>query len=305
VAELKRRGQWSEADERAWQRRQERQDETAEKSPAVVEYYSDFQNEYLDDSGWWGITWLKMYDRAKAAKYLATARTIHAHMAKNWNPEKGGGVMWSEDADKQRPNAITNALFLVLSARLHDRTHEEGYREWAEKTLAWLDAEKLYDGVGVVDAPGHMGDYWSYNQGTYIGGLTAMFEATGKADYLERAIAASESVIDRSGLVTPEGVLIEKLGTSGDASLFKGVLARYLAHLRDVLEARRIRPEAAAKIDGVLRNSAASMIEHGLAADGMYTAGWQAGAEDRTTSFNTQTSALAGLVAVLRERRGP
>jgi hypothetical protein len=37
----------------------------------------------------------------------------------------------------------------------------------------------------------------------------------------------------------------------------------------------------------------------------MYTAGWHAGAEDRTTSFNTQTSALAGLVAVLRERRGP
>src|SRR4029079_554677 len=101
----------------------------------------------------------------------------------------------------------------------------------------------LYDGVAVVDAPGHMSDYWSYNQGTYIGGLTAMFEATGKVDYLERAIAVAESVIDRSGLVTPEGVLIEKLGTTGDASLFKGVLARYLAHLRDVLEARGLQPE--------------------------------------------------------------
>lgn len=103
VAELKRRRQWSEADERDWQRRQTA---VAAVQPASeTAYYTDFQNEYLDDSGWWAITWLRMHDRTRDPKYLATAKTIHAHMAKNWRPEKGGGVIWCEDPDKQRPNA--------------------------------------------------------------------------------------------------------------------------------------------------------------------------------------------------------
>jgi predicted alpha-1,6-mannanase (GH76 family) len=300
VAELKRRGQWSEADESAWQRRQERK-RVPKKGTAATEYYSDFQNEYLDDSGWWGITWLKMYERTKQRKYLTTAQTIHAHMAKNWNPEKGGGVMWSEDADKQRPNAITNTLFLVLSARLYQDTQENAFLEWAERTIAWLDEKNLYDGTAVVDAPGHMGDYWSYNQGTYIGGLTAMFEATGESRYLQHAVDATETVLRRSGLVTADGVLIEKLGIKGDASLFKGVLARYLAHLRDVLESRDLGPAMVTEIDRVLRASAASLLRH-KGVDGLYTADWLE-TVDGTTGFNTQTSALAGLVAVLRSQR--
>ena len=90
VAELKKRNQWSEADEAELQRREQK---AAGRQESGTEYYSDFQNEYLDDSGWWGLTWLKMYDRTHAAKYLATARSIHAHMAKNWRPEKGGGIL--------------------------------------------------------------------------------------------------------------------------------------------------------------------------------------------------------------------
>jgi predicted alpha-1,6-mannanase (GH76 family) len=299
VAELRRQGDWSEADEAAWQRRRERPTRQKPSSSSPAEYYSDFQNEYLDDSGWWGITWLKMYDRTKAARYLDTARTIHAHMARNWNPEKGGGVMWSEDSDKQRPNAITNNLFLILSARLFARTQDRTYLDWAEKTVRWIDEQKLYDGTAVVDAPGHNGDYWSYNQGTYLGGLAAMVEATGDVKYAVRAAQIAESILNGSGLVSPDRVLVEKLGTRGDASLFKGVFARYLAQLRDVLRSRRIQPETSDAIDGVLRASAASMLQYSTVANGMFTAEWHLGAQDCSVDFNTQTSGLAGLVALL------
>lgn len=71
-------------------------------------YYTDFQNEYLDDSGWWAVAWLKFYERTHDAKYLATAKNIHAHMAKNWRPDKGGGVLWCEDEDKQQINDAPN-----------------------------------------------------------------------------------------------------------------------------------------------------------------------------------------------------
>jgi predicted alpha-1,6-mannanase (GH76 family) len=296
VAELKRRGQWSEDDERKLQRRRERQSGTTHSEGG---YYSDFQNEYLDDSGWWGIAWLKMYDRTGAAKYLATARTIHAHMAKNWKPEKGGGVLWCEDEDKQKPNAITNNLFLILSARIYTRTGEKPYQDWALKTLEWIRATKLFDGSGVVDAPGHQGDYWSYNQGTFLGALTALYEATGRKEYLEEAAATCDAILRTSGLTLPSGVLVEKLGTEGDACLFKGIFARYLAQVRDVLGAQKTHPEIRKVIADSIRSSVVSMIQHGVGTDGLFRAEWHEGAKDQKTNFNTQLSGLATLVAIL------
>jgi len=297
VAELKRRGQWSAADEEKAQRRDAEKD--APKGEKT-DYYTEFRNEYLDDSGWWGIAWLKMYDHTSAEKYLTTAKAIHAHMAKNWRPDKGGGVMWGEEEDKLTPNAITNSLFLVLSARLYERTHEPAYLRWAEQSHEWFRASALFDGTGLVDAPGHQGDYWSYNQGTYIGGLVALYQATRRVAYLDEAVQVVGSIMQSSGLVQPDGVLVEKLGTSGwDPGLFKGIFARYLGQLRDVLNDGKLHPELAQEIDRVLRASAASMIENSLAADGQYTIEWQKDAKDQTRNFNTQTSALALLVAVL------
>jgi predicted alpha-1,6-mannanase (GH76 family) len=297
IAELKRRGLWTAADE---EKAQHRAAGTSVPADAKTDYYTEFRNEYLDDSGWWGITWLKMYDRAHAEKYLATARAIHAHMAKNWRPDKEGGIMWSEDADKLTPNAITNSLFLVLSARLYQRTHEPAFLRWAEQSLAWFHAKALFDGKGIVDVPGHHGDYWTYNQGTFIGGLTALYEATGRVEYLDEAVQVTDSILHQSGLVLADGVLVEKLGTNGwDPGLFKGIFARYLGHLRDVLSAGKLHPDLAQEIDRILRASATSMIEHSLAADGQYAVEWHADAKDQTRNFNTQTSALALLVAVL------
>jgi predicted alpha-1,6-mannanase (GH76 family) len=296
IAELKRRKQWNEADQQKWQRAAGKNSQTPR---TATGYYSDFQNEYLDDSGWWGITWLKMYDRTRAPKYLATARTIHAHMAKNWHPEKGGGVMWSEDADKQRPNAITNGLFLILSARLHERTHADAYRKWAEKTLQWMRDNALYDGIAVVDAPGHAGDYWTYNQGVFIGGLTALYQATGQRQYLDDAVKATETILHRSGLTLSTGVIVEKLGTNGDASLFKGIFVRYLAQLRDLLKNQKLYPEEAEEIDRCIRASVESLLRHAVAKDGLFSAEWHEMAKDRATSFNTQVSGVAALVGCL------
>lgn len=296
VEELKRRHQWSEADEQAWVRASQKPRET---KPAT-DYYSNFQNEYLDDSAWWAIAWLKMYDRTHTAKYLTTARVIHAHMARNWKPEKGGGVIWCEDEDKQRPNTITNNLFLILSARLYQRTHEEAYLGWAEKTLEWVRTNALYDGVGVVDGPGHRGDYWGYNQGAYLGALIALYEATGRQEYLNEAVKVADTVLHRSGLTLPGGILIEKLGTNGDACLFKGILVRYLAQLRDALRVTKLQPEAVQEIDRCIRTSMESMLQHGVGADGLFSAEWHEGAKDRRTNFNSQVSALIGLTAALQ-----
>ncbi len=297
--ELRRRMQWSERDERRFQRSQRNPYRPPE---GEVEYYTEFRNEYLDDSGWWGITWLKMYDRSRDARHLTTARAIHAHMARNWRPDKGGGIMWSEDEDKLRPNAITNSLFLILSARLYQRTSEQPYLTWAEKTLEWFRTNNLYDGIAVVDAPGHKDDYWSYNQGTFIGGLTALYQATGKAEYLDEAVKVTGTVLKQSGLCRPDFVVIEKLGTSGDASLFKGIFVRYLAQLRDVLNAKKLHPEAAKEIDQCIRSSVTSLLQHCGKPGELFSCQWHAGEENGARDFNTQVAALAAMAAVLPDR---
>ena len=297
VAELKRRDQWSEKDEERLQRRQKKEADTP-RSPD--EHYVDFRNEYLDDSGWWGITWLKMYVRTQDEKYLNTAKAIHAHMAKNWRPDKDGGVLWCEDADKQKANAITNSLFLILSARLYTATKQNSYLEWAGKTHAWFHEKNLYDGTAIVDAPGHKGDYWTYNQGTYLGGLIALAEATGKVDYLDEAARVAATVLEKSGNVLPTGVIVEKLGTNGwDVGMFKGAFIRYLGQFRDALQQKQIHGELAQRIDQTIRASVTSLLNN-VGDDGCYAVAWEEGALDRSTSFNTQTSALAAFTAVLR-----
>jgi len=295
--ELKRRGQWSPSDEEALSRRLAR---PPGRGGDAAAYYTDYQNEYLDDSGWWAVAWLKMYDRSGDPKFLRTARTIHAHMAKNWRPDKGGGVLWCEDEDKQRPNSITNTLFLILSARLYSRTHEDAYLGWAEKTLGWMHEAALYDGTAVVDGPGHKGDYWSYNQGAFVGGLVALYESTLRRGYLDEAAAVAGTVLHQSGLVLPTGVFVEKIGTDGDATLFKGIMARYFGQLVEVLRAAHSHPEVADEIERDLRASAASILAQGPAPDGLYRAEWQPDGKDQRSNFSTQISALIAFLAAAR-----
>ncbi len=267
----------------------------AETDAASNRYYTDFQNEYLDDSAWWGIAWLKMYDRTKDPKYLATARVIHAHMAKSWRPDKGGGILWCEDNDKQQPNAITNSLFVILSARLATRTSEPGYAAWAEKTMEWMQTVKLYNGIAVVDAPGHKDDYWSYNQGAYIGALSALYQETGKRLYLDEAAAVAKSALEKGGFALPNGIIVEKIGAGGDAALFKGVFVRYLGQLHAILSKLKLDPVATASIERCIQTSAAAIRKH--AADSLAPAEWQDGAKDTSVSFNSQLSAAIALLA--------
>jgi hypothetical protein len=84
--------------------------------------------------------------------------------------------------------------------------------------------------------------------------------------------------------------------------MFKGVCIRYLGQLRDTLQGAGQHPEVAARLDGVIRSTVASMLKNSIGDDGCYTVSWEEGAKDRSTSFNTQTSGLAALVSALPGR---
>jgi predicted alpha-1,6-mannanase (GH76 family) len=156
---------------------------------------------------------------------------------------------------------------------------------------------KLYDGVGIVDRPGHQGDYWTYNQGVYLGGLEALHAATGEIKYLEEAALVVKSMIEKSGIVTSEKILLEKLSTEGwDVGMFKGICARYWGLLAYSLRRAKIRTDVAAQIEEVLRASCKAVLTLPQQ-QGLYPLEWQSHSRAEVVNFNTHASAILLLMA--------
>ena len=290
IPALKARGQWSARDE-----------ETRRSNPrprhSTQPGFRDFNNEYLDDSGWWGLAWLKMHQLTGRADYLATARAIHCHMDAHRLPD--GGILWNLEQQPPVTNAISNSLFLTLSARLHSATGEAAYLVAARKTRQWFDDQKLYDGTAIVDAPGHQGDYWSYNQGLWILSLLALAEAAHEPAGVDEAATFTRTLIEKAGFVQ-DGVLIEKLSQTGwDTALFKGVLARALGQLRHTLDRLGKHPDVSRKVAALLQTSAASLQQHSVGPTGEFGLQWQPGAQNQEWNFNTQLAGLMALTANL------
>lgn len=290
AAELKKRGQWKADDEARLKRRMEK-----------GSTFTEFRNEYMDDSGWWGIAWLKMHERTGDKRCLATAEAIQKEMAAQWRPELGGGVIWCLEEGKQNPNTISNTLFLILSSRLAIQTGDPSFKDWAIKAHAWLHEKSLFDGIGVVDGPGHKGDYWSYNQGTYLGGLIAFAEAAKQPAAMDEAAQVVQALLTKAGFINADGVIVEKLGTSGwDGALFKGIFARYLRQTSDAFKKHTVHLELAKKIDDALTVTANSILNHAMAEDNQFAADWNQHPKNAERNFNTDISALMALLAAMK-----
>jgi predicted alpha-1,6-mannanase (GH76 family) len=290
IAALEKRGEWTPQDA---ERRRTRPRPRFSTKPG----FRDFNNEYLDDSGWWGLAWLKLHGLTGEPAFLETAVAIHRHMDAHRMPD--GGIIWNLENQPPVTNAISNSLFLTLSARLCLVTGKEEYLAKARRTRQWFIDQKLYDGTGIVDGPGHVGDYWSYNQGMWILSLLALAEADKEPALVDKAAAFTRTLLEKGGFLR-EGVLMEKLSQTGwDTALFKGVLARALGQLRDTLRRQARQPETAALVDKVLQASAASLLANPRDAQGLVGLQWQPKAEKQEYNFNTQLAGLMGLTAAL------
>ncbi|WP_232323435.1 glycoside hydrolase family 76 protein [Catenuloplanes japonicus] len=196
-----------------------------------------FRNEYIDDTGWWGLAWVAAYDLTGDVRYLNTARADADHMHNYWDNVCGGGVWWSNA--RQYKAAIANSLYIQLNAALARRNQGAAYRTRAETGWAWfkntgmINGDNLViDGIDLNTCRGASGPL-TYNQGVLIDALVQLNKVNGSADALATARRLADAVTV-SGRLTQNGILREpgeQDNCTGDQPSWKGAFARGLGVL--------------------------------------------------------------------------
>ncbi|APG05525.1 glycoside hydrolase family 76 [Luteibacter rhizovicinus DSM 16549] len=261
----------------------------------------NFTSRAIDDSEWWGLTWLQAYDLTRDPKYLNMAVTIADYVNGYWDTGTcGGGVWW--DGERTYKNAIVNGLWIRLTAELHNRI--PGDTLWLGRSrTAWA----WFQGSGMINANGLVNDgltnactnngqnVWSYNQGLAIGAGLELWRATRDPQILNSVRRLADAAIGPDALVT-EGVLSETCDAADqtcddNAKQFKGIFMRYWTDLVDTTHERRY----AAFLD----QQATNLWQNDRDAAGRFGTRWSGATNDdhpNVFDWRTQASALSALI---------
>ncbi len=260
----------------------------------------NFTSRAIDDSEWWGLTWIQAYDLTKNRKYLDMAVTIAQYVEGYWDPSTcGGGVWWN--GERTYKNAVTNGLWIRLTAELHNRMPND--KHWlgrAKEGWSWLLGSGMINSAGLVndglkdDCQSNGDTVWSYNQGLAIGAGLELWRATHDSKLLTTVRRLADASIAPGGLVT-DGVLTEYCDAPGrtcddNGKQFKGIFMRYWMDLADTTRDPRYTnfvTQQAAKVWNDDRDAADRLGER-----------WS-GAEPNVFDWRTQASALSALIAAV------
>jgi predicted alpha-1,6-mannanase (GH76 family) len=216
----------------------------------LVEAYEDrpawicqnYINDYYDDEAWWVLTWIYAYNWTDNPVYLYEAEIIFNDLISGWDDVCEGGIYWKKGLGGKV--SISNTLTLEAAAELAMIPEAQppdslSYREWGELIFSWMMDKQFINKEDVVLNGLNLqnctsgGNKWTYNQGTFIGGLEAMYRLTNKEHFLKLAHRLAKGGIKYFS--NEKNILTEKQcepdDCNGDNCQFKGVFMRYLSKL--------------------------------------------------------------------------
>jgi predicted alpha-1,6-mannanase (GH76 family) len=257
---------------------------------------SNFENSYLDDTGWWALAWVQAYDITGDVDYLHMAETDAAYIHGYWDSTCGGGVWWS--TAKTYKNAIPNELFLELTAALHNRVAgDTTYLGWANAEWNWFNGSGMINGSHLINdglngsCQNNGQTAWTYNQGVVLAGLSELARATGNSGLLSTAETLANA---STAYFSHNGVVVEPCepNCGADGPSFKGV---YVRGLRTLASAA-----GTTAYDAFLQAQASSVVAHDTNSAGQFGLSWAGPVQ--SVSTGTQSSAEAALVVNVRNR---
>ncbi|KIY53115.1 Six-hairpin glycosidase [Fistulina hepatica ATCC 64428] len=217
-----------------------------------------------DDAGWIVLSLWKMADYKSArgedySAYINSASMIYDMIAGQWDDTCGGGVWWSTAHTYK--NAITNELFLYISASGYLRFQNDTYLENAEKVLSnsgMRNSEGLYNDGLTLECVNNGETTWIYNQGVIASGLGALSVATGNTTLLTEAEITLDATVS---LLTDDGVLRESCddaeagGSSCDHDQTQGFQGIWMKHVQYYLDNASDRASKYSDFLGVQNNA--------------------------------------------------
>jgi len=185
-------------------------------------------NIYNDDIMWLVIAYSRAYMHTGIEEFLDYAKeNFHVAWDRAYDDALGGGLWWR--TDKQCKNACICGPGSIAACLLGKITGEEKYfagaasvMDWVFRTLFEPETGRVYDCINVDGSVNRWAS--TYNQGTFIGACTLLWEHTGDEKYLKYAAKAAEF----AKYHMYHGGVMNNETTGGDLIGFKGILTRWL-----------------------------------------------------------------------------
>ncbi|KAK8129429.1 hypothetical protein PG999_001809 [Apiospora kogelbergensis] len=283
---------------------------TIDKQRAPIDWWpqggGDFRADSTDDTAWWALALLRMYELTRNSTYLDIAKEDETYIWDYWMSSTcNGGLIWSI-RDLTYKNAISNELYLELTGALHNLIPGDTYYlnqskfqwDWFKSSgminSQWLINDGLLEPQknNPTVCPNNNDKTWTYNQGVVLGGLVELHKATGDQSYLNTACKIADAVINDATL-TQGGILTEpcspKESCSDNGWSFKGIFMNRLAKLNKALGGSRY--------SDYIRTNEQSMYSNANNGSDFYGGVWQ-GSYDGS-DLGKQNSAVFLLVATL------
>ncbi|CAA7263178.1 unnamed protein product [Cyclocybe aegerita] len=224
-------------------------------------------------------------------QFQNSAKKIYDIIAGQWDSTCGGGVWWSTAHTYK--NAVTNELFLLLSASGFLRFGDQAYLDNAQKTWNWLlnsgmrNAQGLWnDGLDSATCRNNGQTTWTYNQGVIASGLAALAVANKDPSLLNQAEITLDATIAR---ITTNNILRESCDNAAsggpvcnqDQQIFKGIWTKHLQYYLDTASD----PACTAKCSPFLGSQTSAVFHYGTNANNDIGSVWYAPNQARPISF--------------------